>query len=347
MSIETLARSVQFNCDLSDREFAADYSICIYLIRMREYYRWAHGIAPDATLHQAALMDWVSAKENTWEALEQVDFQPLVYQGETFSAFDVEALNLKLQPSGYTYSAGYGRFSKPIFVLAELESVENTARYCLTLAGRELARELVAPPAVMQSGEIFIRTESVTRMVWDLFEEWQWHKPDNAMAEFVRFYDFENKPMKALKAASVDQREVLILHEIGEFLAGDLLADSWNEMLGVDDKHLQLFARGARDYLADCLSTLPGLLATGNVPGLHFYFASLTPMRKAMFPSLVDGYQQWRYERPEFGLQRAITHGQKHWLSVARQLTDTFDSQSPSLEPGPVTLQSYIEGNAL
>ncbi len=342
MSIEALTQSVQFNCDLSDREFAADYSICIYLIRMREYYRWAHGIAPDAALDQASLMDWVSNKEDAWEALEQVDFQALVYKGETFSPFDAQALNHKLHASGYTYSAGYGRFAKPVFVLAELESLEINHDYRLTLAGRELARELVAPPAVMQNGEIFIRTESVSRMIWDLLEEWQWHKPDNAMAEFVRYYDFEKKPLQALQAASVEQREVLILHEIGELLAEDLLAANWNEMLFSDNKHLQLFARAVRDCLADCLSTLPGLLAVNNVPGLHFYFASLTPMRKAMFPALVEGYQQWRQQGSMDGLKQAIEPGRAHWMAVAGQLTDAF-----KLEPGKITLKSYIEIHAL
>ena len=58
MSIDTLRKAVQFNCDLSDREFAADYTICIYLIRMREYYRWSEGIPVNESLEQEALLDW-------------------------------------------------------------------------------------------------------------------------------------------------------------------------------------------------------------------------------------------------------------------------------------------------
>ncbi len=73
----------------------------------------------------------------------------------------------------------------------------------------------VRSPAVMQSGEILIRTESVTRLIWDMLEEWQWNKPDNAMAQVVKYYDFEGDAMQALKRASADQAEVLILHEIG------------------------------------------------------------------------------------------------------------------------------------
>jgi len=344
MSIESLANAVQFNCDLSDREFAADYSICIYLIRMREYYRWSHGIAMNAPLEQGALMDWVSDIETRWEAMSAKDYQALEYQGIHYEPFDAKALNRVLQPQGYTYAAGYGRFGKAVFMLAELESVEHADRYHLTLAGRELARELTAPPAVMQAGEILIRTESVTRLIWDLLEEWQWNKPDNAMAQVVKYYDFEGDALRALERASDDQREVLILHEIGEMTAQDLLAPCWNEMLSDENQHRHLFARAVRDALADCLSTLPGLLAENNTPGIHFYFASLTPLRKSMFPQLDKAYRQWRKNGSCEGLKSAINDGQVHWLNIANRLTDDFTTGQTALND---TVQSYIEQHAL
>jgi len=344
MSIDTLIKSVQFNCDLSDREFAADYSICIYLIRMREYYRWSHGIALNEPLDQAALMDWVSKTEIRWAAISEQDYMALEYQGRYYEPFDVEALNRVLCAQGYTYGAGYGRFGKPVFMLAELESLETTDHYSLTIAGRELARELTAPPAVMQSGTILIRRESVSRLIWDLLEEWQWNRPDNAMAQVVKYYDFERAPLRALQQAGDDQQEVLILHEIGELLAEELLAPHWNEMLSDDNKHRQLFARAVRDCLADCLTTLPGLLAEDNIPGLHFYFASLTPLRKSMFPELSASYQQWRKQGSVSGIKLAIKCGQGHWLNIANSLVEDFMSSRPQPRQ---TVQSYIEQYAL
>ena len=344
MSIDTLKQAVQFNCDLSDRESAADYSICIYLIRMREYYRWSQGIALNASLDQGELMDWVSDTEARWESIAVDDLQPLKFQGITYQAFDSEPLNRVLQPLGYTYSAGYGRFGKPVFMLAELQSFDRTDRYELTIAGRELARELTAPPAVMQSGNILIRTESVARLIWDLLEEWQWNRPDNAMARVVEYYDFEADALLALERASIDQREVLILHEIGELIAEDLLAPGWNSVLGDDNRHRHLFARAVRDTLADCLSTLPGLLAENNTPGIHFYFASLTPLRKSMFPTLAKAYRQWHDSGSIAGIKSAINCGQAHWLKIANKLTDDFNiGKQVSKE----SLQSYIEQNAL
>lgn len=340
MSLETLSQAVQFNCDLSDRDFAADYSICIYLIRMREYYRWAQGLAHDQTLDQGELMDWVSEKEAVWEGLDAQQLMPIEYQGVQYSCFDVAGINRRLHPAGYTYSAGYGPFSKPVFMLAELTEIEVSEDYRLILAGRELARELTAPPAVMRDGEILIRTESVSRMIWDLLEEWQWHKPDNAMAELVKCFDFEGQPLEALQLASEELREVLILHEVGELIAGSQLADNWDEMLADADRHLQMFARAVRDNLADCLSTLPALISQHNIAGIHFYFASLTPLRKAMFPQLEFAYQRWRRAQRLDGLQAAVICGQDHWQATATQLSDVYSSSEPGRGR---QLQAYVE----
>ena len=346
VSIETLRQAVQFNCDLSDREFAADYSICIYLIRMREYYRWAHGIAPNESLDQGRLMEWVSRTEARWDAIPEQQIVPLEYAGQSFDAFDAEGLNRLLHPQGYVYSAGYGRFAKPVFMLAELQSIEHTDRYNLTIAGKEMARELTAPPATLQSNNILIRSEAVSRLIWDLLEEWQWHRPDNAMAQLVQYYDFEHAPLEALERAGSDQQEVLILHEIGELVAEELVSPRWNEMLSQGDRHRHLFARAVRDCLADCVSTLPGLLVDENLPGIHFYFASLTPLRKSMFPSLAEGYRQWSQGGSLQAVKRAVKRGQTHWLNTAKSLTDEFMAGEARNRESH-TVQAYVEQYAL
>lgn len=344
MSIHTLTKSVQFNCDLSDSEFAADYSICIYLIRMREYYRWVHNISPNEPLEQSALMSWVSEAEARWEAIQGRSYAEVEFEGRCYPPFEIARINKVLEPHGYTYQAGYGRFGKPIFMLAKLQSIEEYEQYKLIIAGRELARELTAPPASLQRGQILIRSQAVSRLIWDLLEEWQWHRPDNAMAEVVKFYDFERHPLRALEKANADQQEVLILHELGELVAEGLVNPLWNKMLEEDNRHRHLFARAVRDNLADCVSTLPGLLAEENIPAIHFYFASLTPTRKSMFPSLAKAYRVWRNNGSAQGLKKAIKRGQDHWLDIANRLTDEF---SAGKQKQNITIQSYIEQFAL
>ncbi len=344
MSIDALRQAVQYNCDLSDREFATDYSICIYLIRMREYYRWAHHLAPNDALDQSSLLEWISETEARWEAIEADDFQPIAYAGKTYQPFEKDRLNQVLAPHGYTYQAGYGRFGKPVFMLAELESIEQNENYQLVIAGQELARELTAPPASLQANDILIRKQAVSRLIWDMLEEWQWQRPDNAMAEVVKFYDFDKRPMHALEQASRDQQEVLILHEIGELVAQDMVSPDWNDMLAETNKHQDIFARAVRDCLADCVSTLPGLLADENIPAVHFYFASLTPLRKTMFPTLIKAYRSWRGNGSVNALKQAIKYGQQHWLKVADRLVDEFahDQRDPDQ-----SVQMYIDQHSL
>ena len=52
--VAALARAVQTNCHIADARHATDLSLCIYLLQMREFYRWEHGLAFDATLNRDA-----------------------------------------------------------------------------------------------------------------------------------------------------------------------------------------------------------------------------------------------------------------------------------------------------
>ena len=65
---------MQTNCHIADARSAADLSLCIYLLQMREFYRWEHGIAPLAPLPREAVGTWLAEREALWEALEPRDF---------------------------------------------------------------------------------------------------------------------------------------------------------------------------------------------------------------------------------------------------------------------------------
>ena len=38
--LQPLLSAVQRNCHISDARHAGDYTLCIYLLKMREYFRW-------------------------------------------------------------------------------------------------------------------------------------------------------------------------------------------------------------------------------------------------------------------------------------------------------------------
>jgi hypothetical protein len=60
-----------------------------------------------------------------------------------------------------------------------------------------------------------------------------------------------------------EQRETLLLHEMGEHAAGLALGDDWERFMGrLQDRRVEILARAVRDLLADCLVTLPAIAAS-------------------------------------------------------------------------------------
>jgi len=343
--LEALKSDVQRNCHISDARSASDYTLCVYLLKMRELYRWEQGFGYSTTLSSSALGDWLATREELWESLLEEDFQPLSLDAQQFDPFDCEALNRQLEPHGLLYSAGYGNKARAHFFLARLEKTIRHGDYRIYICNRELARDLTAPPAMSRHGEIFIRRESLRRMVWEKLEEWRWNRPDNAMGRAIRYYDFDGNLDGALEQMTDTEIEALVLHEIGEVQAGQALGDIWREMLDAFPRsRLELMARAVRDHLADCLSTLPALLERGHPPSLHFYFANLSGMRKQIYPALLNAYQHWVQYADTSELRQQVEAGRSHWLQVAEELVQLHQSRVQSAWQ---EMESLIERKSL
>ena len=50
-------KAVRTNCHIADAKHATDYTLCVYLMKMREYYRWEHNIPFNEKLQHQALTD--------------------------------------------------------------------------------------------------------------------------------------------------------------------------------------------------------------------------------------------------------------------------------------------------
>lgn len=325
--LQSVQDSVQHNCHISDACYASDFSMCVYLLKMREYFRWEKGYPYTASLSHSEVGDWLTEREQLWERLEQEDFAPVEIEGIRYDPFDSAAINRQLGKHRLLYSAGYGYKAKPHFFLARLEKVIDHSDYRIYISDREYARDLSAPPAMSLDATILIRRESLRRMLWERLEEWRWSKPDNAMGSAIRCYDFEDDPDAALEAMTETEIETLILHEIGEVRAGEILGDDWRDMLNSFPRsRLELMARSVRDHLADALSTLPELVRRGHPPSLHFYFANLSGMRKQIYPALLNAYQHWVECGDPGRLEKQISIGREHWLQVARALVKLHES---------------------
>ena len=258
--------AVQRNCDISDARHAGDYGLCTFLLKMREYYRWENELPFARSLPKEDLGDWLNAREQFWNGIEADPFAPLPLARGEVDPFDAAAANRELLPRGYVYSAGYGRFQKPLFFLGRLARIEERAGFKILVSSCEYARELAAPPAMLQGRTIFVRQESVRRYLWEKIEEWQWRKQDNAMARALASYNFMTDTEAALDRIAENEMETMILHEVGEAMAGERLGEKWRAMVAsVARTKAEPIARAVRDLLADCLSTLPALLERNKV----------------------------------------------------------------------------------
>ena len=117
---DSLCSLVQHNCNIVDAKYAANFSLCTYLMKMREYCRWDKGYAYHEALSKEEVGEWVSERESLWDGLEQKTFTPIDIDGEKFDPFDTDIINKVLLPKGLVYSGGLGAGAVPHFFLAKL-----------------------------------------------------------------------------------------------------------------------------------------------------------------------------------------------------------------------------------
>lgn len=325
LELSALIDTVQKNCTIADARHARDMTMCTFLLEMREYYRWEMEIPYGARLPKDELGDWLNARESLWDTVEEEDFAPLPLTACGIDPFEADDINRALIPQGLVYSSGLGHFRKPHFVLAELKRAEMRDGVQVLVAGCEYARDLIAPPAAMRDGAIFLRMDAVRRLLWNKYEEWQWKEKDSALGRAFAHYGFERDIERGLDRMAEAESEAMILHEIGEARAEPLLGEDWNAMLGhLGSRHAELLARAVRDHLADCLVTLPTLLEREATGSLHFYLANLSGLRRALFPALPQAYEAWLGNGDSARLAALVKTAEAHWLDAAKRLTSAY-----------------------
>ena len=336
-ALSALAKVVQTNCHIADAEFAGNYTMCTYLLKMREYYRWEKRLPFQSALANDQVGDWLVEREAMWERLRGQPFLPLEIENQRYDAFSSAAINEALLPQKLVYSGGLGASCRPHFFLARLLRRECHQDYEILVAADEFARDLSAPPAMSHGQTIYIRRESLRRMLWEKVEEWSWRKQEGAMGRAVAYYDFQRDVDSALEAMTDNETESVILHEIGEVKAGATLGEEWHQMLvELPNSAAELMVRAVRDHLADCVSTLPALIESPTPACLHFYFGNLRAMRKQLFPELSRAYQRWVEQDNLESLQAVTEQGVRHWQDVALQMLDVYRRHGPEC-------QSHIE----
>jgi hypothetical protein len=318
---QQLIDSVRFNCNLADARHAGNYTMCIYLLKMREFFRWEAGYELTDSLPREEIGRWLGEREALWESLDDEEFRPLSVEGRSFDPFAAHDINQRLLDHNLVYGAGIGPGGRPLFFLADLEQVEIHSDYRILVCGREYARDLTAPAAMAQGQTIYVRSQSLRRMLWEKIEQWRWSRADNAMGKAIACYDFETDEVTSLDQMAERETQSVIWHEIGEVMVTEQVGPAWAErILALPRCRAELQMRAVRDNLADCLSTLPRLISDGHEASLHFYFGSLDGFRRELSPTLVNAYDGWCHHGDLGALETVVAAGADHWLALIREV---------------------------
>ncbi len=318
--LAALVDVVQRNCDLADARHAREKSMCTYLLDMREHFRWAEQLPLGAAPDRARLSAWIAQREQVWERMPAANatFAPLPLGGG-IDPFDDDAANRYLSAHGWVYGAGVGLFGAPVFFLAERASEQVRDGTRVVVTEREWARGMAAPPAVSRGDTVIVRLDALRRWLWTRVEAGGRRGGDNAFAVALRAYADVN-PAVAVERMARGEAETLILHELGELRAGALLGADWQRMVVASPRRTELVLRAVRDLLADCLVTLPRLLARDAYASLLFWYASFDGLRRRLAPELAEPFGAGAQRVDREALADAARAGAENWLARAREL---------------------------
>lgn len=323
--MKQLIQQVQHNCHISDAQYAGNYTLCIYLLKMREFYRWEKQLPFTRKLDKDDIGKWLTQREQLWDKIDEQSPGNLQIDNQSYDLFDNETINQLLEKQNLVYSGGFGLYGKPIFFLGELIHKEKLEDYTLYITGKEHARDLAAPPGMLQNKTVYIRRESLRRFIWEKVEESDWHKQENPLSRALACYDFNNQPDDSLERMTDNEVNTVLQHEIGEIQAGKILGNIWEEILiDLPASQAEIMTRAVRDNIADMLSTLPKLLDKNEPAQIHFYFANISSMRKLIFPSLQLGYKHWLDNHNTTKLNQLINQASKHWINIADEIIKLY-----------------------
>lgn len=334
-ALANLCATAQFNADLADAQHAQSSPLCIYLLNMRDFFRWERKVPFDQTLERSELGPWIRTREAHWDALrdgaitedQTVEYRPL-FPGVSDDPFNTLAIHDVLESKGLVYGAGIGRFGRPQFFLGRAIAREIRSDCEIVVCGEEFSRGASAAPAMSRGHEILIRQDALERWLWARYEEWQLHPRDNGLSvayasyadRIVAEYGHAIDPPVVIRQMALHERETLILHELGERRIDADLGEDWHEMLDdMPSRKAELLARSIRDLLADCTVTLPRLLASDSFASIHCWFGLLDGVRLKLSPALLEAYQHWR-TLPEGSRLAGLEAARQHYAVAAERL---------------------------
>jgi hypothetical protein len=341
MTPQTLIRQVSANCEIANAGQAGHFSLCGLLLRLRQLYKWEHGLPPWEEPDPQAVLAWVDAKEQAWEKLEGAAWHDLTWDGIAVDPFAVEAVNAALLPRGLAYGAGYSRGLAPTCFLGELLETRRLGELTVLVLGPELARDLDAAPALCQGSLIYARRETLAYYLWDrLSDPVQQHKPflqvalgahGITLAALLRDPQAHRETFDALVAGEL---EACIRHEVGEAREPGLRQAFHTTVDLFPQTRLELWVRALKDALAEVneWGRLAYLIETQRLTSLALMLAWRPGLYSLLMPELEPAFWQLQagggWEAVEEARQGALTRLRETAAGLGELLT-ALDPDSP------------------
>lgn len=307
---QALLDQVDANCQVAAAGQAGQFSLCGTLLRLRQLYKWENGLPPWQEPEPATVIEWIEAKERTWEVLEDATWQPLAWNDQTFEPLAVAELNQRLIPQGFAYGAGLGRGHAPTCFLGELQEVRQRGGLNILVLGRELARDLDAAPALRQGSLIYARRESWAFYLWDRLSD-----PTQQKNTFLKValadYGLDLPALlrdpqahwKAFEGLAARELEAVIHHEVGEALEPSL-GPAFAVLLDLfPQSRVELWLRALKDALAEVneFGRLIYLIEGRRLASLAVMLALRPPLYPLLMPELEPVLEHLKTEGGDWG----------------------------------------------
>lgn len=327
IDLDNLIKTIRHNCDISDAKGSSIFSICGMALRLRDLNKWENHLNPWEENQPAKLVDWIDAKEQLWEDLEDQPFLQLKLNGSSFDPFDTIAINTILSGHSLFYGAGYAHSLKPTFFLAKITERSQLDTIPVLTLGEELVRDLLTIPALNQDNQILIRREPARLFLWDQmvylkksgkrFLNYALRKcrlPDTSLESRKNHFD---------EILSI-QEQTYMRHEAGEISDTVFEHDLFRKIVSeYPHTPVELFARTLKDLLADTgpKGPLKHIISQQNEAGLGFYAAFQDGLFRPLFPQLRQAFEMFVSTRDWNDIENARIKGFQTAKKYVKDLT--------------------------
>lgn len=326
-----LRATIMHNCDISDARDHGIYSMCSMVLKLRNLYKWEHGLEPWQEPEAPDLLDWIDKKETYWQTVITDQFQSITLAGKPVPPFDVEIINDDLNGTGLYYGAGYGRSMKSVFFMAE-ERDRLVIEGCpVVLLGTECAREMASPFAMTQNEQIIIRLEPLRYFLWDHIQELR-SSCKSSYLFTLQIYGLLtdgvlDQQKFRMRLSDIVHRELdlFIYHEIGELLETTMNSTRVRSVIArFPGSVIEFVCRAVKDVLADThpLGMLAYICREQKSSSLGFYVSFLDGLRLELFPEMNEAWKQF-YRHEEWPhIEQARDSCRQRLLEIAGEISE-------------------------